>query len=190
MLTVDHQVDDLQSAISFAKSKGYQKVALYGHSLGSLICLKCYTPEIVTMVLSGALTDAMTYNWNHYFTKEQMDHLKENGFIIEKREDSKIRKTVFIDKQMLIDFEEINQKELLKPVACPVLIIHGDNKEDQEELLLLQRSKKGMHYLSSSSKLEVIADANHTFLEHLDLLTKLAKEWYSKHLGEPDPKRD
>jgi hypothetical protein len=32
------------------------------------------------MVLSGALTDSMKYNWNEFFTKEQMEELKEKGF--------------------------------------------------------------------------------------------------------------
>lgn len=34
-------------------------MALYGHSLGSLICLRAYAPEVATMVLTGALTDTM-----------------------------------------------------------------------------------------------------------------------------------
>ncbi len=28
-----------------------------------------YTPEIITMVLSGALTDSMNHNWYEIFTK-------------------------------------------------------------------------------------------------------------------------
>jgi len=178
-LTVDKEVEDLKSAIEFAKSKGYKKIALYGHSLGSLICLKCYTPEIITMVLSGALTDSMHYNWNDIFTKEQMEELKEKGYITEPTPKD-IRAKIIIDKQMLIDFESINQKELLKDITCPVLIIHGNNEE--EEILLCERSKRAMTLLSEDSKLEIIDGANHSFLEHYDILIVLTNDWFIKHL--------
>ena len=179
-LTVDKEVDDLKSAIEFVKSKGYKRIALYGHSLGTLICLKCYTPEIITMVLSGALTDSMNYNWDEVFTKEQMQELKEKGYITEPTLND-IREKIIIDKQMLIDFESINQKELLKNITCPVLIIHGNNEE--EETLLCERSKRGMTLLSEDSKLEIIDGANHSFFEHYDILIELANDWFVKHLG-------
>jgi pimeloyl-ACP methyl ester carboxylesterase len=181
-LTVDKEVDDLQAAIQFVKSRGYQKIGLYGHSLGSLICLKSYTPEIETMVLSGALTDAMKYDWDQYFSKKQMMELKEKGCLTIKRE-GKFRNKIVIDKQMLKDFEEINQPELLKRVKCAVLIIHGNNEKDEEELLLLERSKRGMQYLPKNSKLQIIDGATHSFLEHLDILKHLANHWYVKHMG-------
>ena len=178
-LTVDKEVDDLRSAIIFAKSKGYKRIALYGHSLGSLICLKCYNPEIITMVLSGALTDSMHYNWDEFFTEVQMKELKEKGYITEPTPDD-VRKTIVIDKQMLIDFESIDQKELLKNITCPVLIIHGNN--DDEETLLCEISKRGMVLLSEGSKLEIIDGANHSFLEHYDILIDLSNEWFVKHI--------
>lgn len=179
-LTADKEVEDLKSAIEFAKSKGYKKIALYGHSLGSLICLKCYTPEIITMVLSGALTDSMHYNWEEVFTKEQIQELKKTGYITELIH-NEVREKIIIDKQMLIDFELINQKELLKNITCPVLIIHGNNEE--EEILLCERSKIGMSLLSEDSKLEIIDGANHSFLEHYDILIDLANEWFIKYLA-------
>ena len=39
-LTMENETDDLSSAIKFVKSLGYKKIALYGHSLGSLICFE------------------------------------------------------------------------------------------------------------------------------------------------------
>jgi alpha-beta hydrolase superfamily lysophospholipase len=178
-LTVDKEVDDLDSAIEFVKSRGYKKIALYGHSLGSLICLKCYTPEIMTMVLSGALTDSMHYNWEEIFTKDQMQELRETGYIIEPTP-TEVREKIIINKQMLIDFDSINQKELLKSITCPVLIIHGNNEE--EEILLCERSKRAMTLLSEDSKLEIIDGANHSFIEHYDVLIDFADNWFIKHL--------
>ncbi|MBS4538966.1 alpha/beta fold hydrolase [Clostridium sp. D2Q-11] len=179
-LTVEKEVDDLNSAIQFVKSKGYERIALYGHSLGSLICLKCYSNEIVTMVLSGALTGPMKYNWDEFYTKEQMQELEEKGYLTE-HTPKEVRKKVLVDKQILKDFEMINQENLLRDVNCPVLIIHGNN--DEEEKQLYERSKSAMTLLSNDSKLKVIDGADHSFLEHFRILVVLTIDWYKKHLN-------
>jgi pimeloyl-ACP methyl ester carboxylesterase len=174
-LTLATRIDDLHSAIAFVKSRGYSRIALYGHSLGSLVCLHCYSDQISTMVLSGALTGPMKYNWEEYFTEEQLRELEEKGYITEVQP----QRTVIIDKQMLLDFELVNQEELLKRVRCPVLIIHGD--ADQEERELCALSKKGIRWLSKDSRLEVIHGATHSFMDHLPVLEKLATDWFLKH---------
>jgi pimeloyl-ACP methyl ester carboxylesterase len=53
-LPVAKQVDDLRSAI--ARAQGFQRIGLFGNSLGTLICLRAYSPEIATMILMGAVT--------------------------------------------------------------------------------------------------------------------------------------
>lgn len=98
-ITVDKEVDDLKSAIAFVKSKGYKRIALYGH---------------------------------------------------------------------------------IKNITCPVLIIHGNN--DDEEKLLCERSKKAVSLLSNGSKLKVIDGADHSFLKHYDILANLANHWFIKHM--------
>lgn len=178
-LTMDKEVDDLNSAIAFVKSIGYKKIALYGHSLGTVICLKCFTPEIEAMVLSGAGTDSMKYDWDEFFTGDQMNELNEKGYITEHNSDQ-VREKIIVDRQMLLDFELVNQEELLKNITCPVLIIHGNN--DDEEKLLCKKSERAITLLSSDSRLEVIDGANHSFLEHLDILIGLAKNWFIKYL--------
>jgi pimeloyl-ACP methyl ester carboxylesterase len=176
-LTIAKWVDDLHSAISFLKSKGYTNIALYGNSLGSRVCLQCYTAEISTMVLTGASTGPIKYNWDEYFTKEQMQELKEKGYITEHRR----QRTVIIDKQMLLDFELVNQEELLKNVHCPVLIIHGN--ADEEERRLCEITKQGMQWLSKDSKLEIIDGASHGFMDHLDIVEKLVTDWFLKYFA-------
>ncbi|MBN2909907.1 alpha/beta fold hydrolase [Polycladomyces sp. WAk] len=109
-LTLAKWVDDLRSAISFVTSMGYARIALYGNSLGSTVCLQCYTPQISTMVLTGALTGPMKYDWDEYFTKEQMQELREKGHITVRRGN----RSVMVDRQMLLDFELINQEKLRK----------------------------------------------------------------------------
>ena len=121
----------------------------------------------------------MNYNWDEFFTKDQMRELKEKGHITAFTP-NEVREKIIIDKQILIDFELINQKELLKNVTCPILIIHGNN--DEEETLLCERSKAAMPLLSNDSKLEIIDGANHSFLEHYDTLINFTNDWFIKHL--------
>lgn len=179
-LTVSKEVDDLKSAIAFVKSKGFDKIALYGHSLGSLICLKCYTPEIQAIALSGACTGPVKYNWDEEFSKEQMEELREKGYITVNKNDG-IRRRFIIDKQLLLDFELTNQKELLKNIACPVLIIHGNN--DDEELLLTEISKNAVKLLPNDSKLEIIDGANHSMFDQFHIVVNLVNDWFIKYLN-------
>jgi pimeloyl-ACP methyl ester carboxylesterase len=178
-LTIEKEVDDLKSAISYVISKGYEKIALYGYSLGTLICLKSYIPQITTMVLLGALTGPMEYNWDEFFTQEQMKELKENGFITEYISGG-TREKIIIDRKIIEGFELINQKELLGRIKCPTLLIHGDG--DEEESLLYERSKVAINMLSADSRIEVINESNHSFLDHFDMVVKLSTDWLKKYL--------
>lgn len=178
-ITVSKEIDDLNSAIKFVKSLGYRKIGLYGHSLGSLICLNCCSLDIDAMVLSGALTGPMKYNWSDYFTEEQIKELNKKGYITKNIAEG-IRKQVIIDKQMLMDFELTNQSELMKNIHCPILIIHGNN--DEEEKLLYENSRRAMTLLPKDSRLEIIDGADHSFLEYYDTLISLTKEWFLNHL--------
>jgi pimeloyl-ACP methyl ester carboxylesterase len=179
-LTMENETDDLSSAINFVKLLGYKKIALYGHSLGSLICLRAYTPEIITLVLSGALTDSMTYDWEEFYSKEQMAFLKEHGYFIQ-QVNSAFRRESKIDKTMLDGFEKINQVELLSRIKCPTLIIHGNNGKEENQLL--ERSQRGLKLLPQGSKLEVIDGSSHSQMEHYDELIKVACAWFKKNLN-------
>ena len=55
-ITVGKHVDDLRSAVAFVRGEGYERVGLYGQSLGARVCLQAYEPGIRTMVLVGAGT--------------------------------------------------------------------------------------------------------------------------------------
>lgn len=176
-LTVDKQVGDLNSAIKFVKSKGYSRIGLFGHSLGGLISLKCDTPEIITMVLWAPVTNKVQYSWDKKYSKEPLQELSETGFITKIR-DKGVRRKIIIDKQMLRDRETVDQKDLLKNIDCPILIIHG--KKDQS--VPYTDSEEAIKLLSSDSKLELVDEADHGFYEHMEIIIKLSREWFENHL--------
>ena len=179
ILSTHNMIDDLQCAIGFMKQKECAVFGLYGQSLGGLICLKCADPGIRTMVLTGAPTDFMKYDWTEYYSDEQLREIRAKGYLTTKDRSGNDR---LVGRQLLRSFEEINQRELLSAVQCPVLLIHGDDPNDWEESLLLEKSKKGISLLPAGSHLEIIDGANHTFREHLDTVVQVANTWYSQHL--------
>ena len=179
ILAAHNMVDDLRCALDFMRTKGSTRIGLYGHSLGGTICLKCADAGVETMILSGAATDKMDYDWKQYYSETQLTDLKRQGYF---KLVDRTGKERTIGRQMLRDFEEIDQPTLLGSVSCPVLLIHGNHRDDEEELALLARSRRGMQFLPDGSRLEIIEGANHTFLGHWTAVIALATEWYLHHI--------
>lgn len=177
VITSNNQVDDLNSAIDFALSKGYERIGLFGNSFGTLACLKSYRKEIRTIVLVGAITEGMQYNWDEYFSKEQMNDLNKDGFFY-----SDTNRKHKITKQTLIDFENINQEDLIEGVKCPVLIFHGNNSEDNEELQLLERSERAINKMSYNSRLEIIHGGRHGLSDEWSKVVNITHLWYDKFI--------
>ena len=176
-LTIGKQVDDLKSTINFSKSLGYNKIGLFGHSIGCLVSLKCYTQEINAMVLWSPITNKIKYSWDEKLSKEQLQELKDKGYFTRTRKNA-VRTTYLIDKQMLIDRESVNQKELLREVNCPTLLIQGT----KDTSIPMTDSKEAIKLLSKDSRLEIVEGADHDFNEHIDILVKLSNDWFLKYL--------
>lgn len=176
-LTVGKQVDDLTSALRFVKTLGYTNIGLFGHSLGCLVSLRCYSPEVQAMALWSPITNKVTYKWEDKLSKEQLEELKAKGYYTRTRKNA-VRLTYLIDKQMLVDRESVNQVELLKKVTCPVLIIQGTKDESVPVL----DSKNAISLLSKDSKLELIEGADHDFTKHFETIVSLTNNWFLKHL--------
>lgn len=178
-LTIPNLMDDLNSAIDYVKNMGFKKIGLFSHSLGGFISLKCFSPEISTMVLLGPRTGPKDFRGPKYNSLKQLKEIDEKGYytFIKK---GRIRENIIVDKQLNIDLANINQEELIKIVDCPVLILHGNNGET--ELEGLEQSKTALNMLSNRSKLEIINGANHSFVEQYDIVIKLATDWFLKYL--------
>ena len=180
ILTPANAVHDLISVVSYAKNRGYKNIGLYGQSYGALVCLKGYSGDIKTMVLCGALTGKMNYNWENFYTKDQLEEISKNGHMRIFKDPGSSRDMVIIDKKMLDDFELIDQEQLLRKIECPVLIIHGD--QDEEERSLYEISRTGMKYLPRDSKIEIIEGADHKFSDHLNIISDLSLKWFTSYL--------
>lgn len=181
LLCIEAQVDDMSSAIRCLRERGFTDLALYGHSLGSLVCLRACDPSIRAMVLTGALTAAIQYDWSSYYSPQQLEDMEKNGYLTDLI-DSPWRTTVKIAKDTFRQFETIDQEALLSRIKCPVLIIHGNNRFSAAERLLLERSRRGMKYLSPESRLVILDGAGHNFIGYLNAVINLSAAWFITHL--------
>jgi pimeloyl-ACP methyl ester carboxylesterase len=179
LLTSAQQVDDFRAAIAYARSRGMTRIALVGNSMGSYIALRVYTREIETMLLLAALTGPTQYDWAAFYSPEQMREWRETGRVTMTRDEPYFRRTI-VDGKLLDECGSFDQRELLQPVRCPVLIIHGDG--DEEERKLLAQSRKGIEMLPADSRLVVLPGANHRMEGRLDDIVKLAKEWFREKM--------
>ncbi|MHB8859494.1 MAG: alpha/beta hydrolase [Thermoleophilia bacterium] len=181
LLTIENQVDDLSSAIEYVASEGYTNIALQGHSLGGLISLMSYSPRIITMVLTGPVTGPVNYLWEEYYPRDRLEQLRKNGRL-EVEVQSQWRQRVTVGSLLLETFATIDQERLLTGVKCPLLIIHGNSKEDEEERMLLATTRRGIKYLPEGSRLDVIEEAGHSFTGHMDEVVDKTVDWYTNHL--------
>jgi pimeloyl-ACP methyl ester carboxylesterase len=179
LLTIEQEVQDFRAAIDYARFRGAQRIALVGNSLGSYIALKVYTAEITTMLLLAALTGPTQYDWEAFYTPDQMNEWRETGRVTMVREEPYHRVSV-VSAALLEECGYFDQAKLLAPVNCPVLIIHGDG--DDEERKLLAQSRNAMEKLPQGSRLVVLPGANHRMEGRLDEIVVLAKEWFQQKL--------
>jgi pimeloyl-ACP methyl ester carboxylesterase len=179
LLTSAQQQDDFRSAIAYTKSRGMKRIALVGNSMGSYMALRVYAPEIETMLLFAALTGPTRYDWEAFYSPEQMREWRETGRVTMTRDEPYFRRTV-VDGKLLEECGSFDQGELLRHVRCPVLVIHGDG--DDEERKLLTQSRMGMERLPAGSRLVVLPGANHRMEGRLDEIVELAREWFAEKM--------
>jgi pimeloyl-ACP methyl ester carboxylesterase len=175
ILTPENAVQDLHSVIAYAKNRGYSNIGLFGQSYGTLVSLRAYNKDISSIVLVGALTGIMKYDWNKYYSEKELGELKRTGYMMIKKS-SRFRDVVILNRELLDDFDQIDQGSLLSKVKCPVLIIHGDKGE--EEIMLSNISREGIRFLPKESRIEILEGADHKFNDHLDEIVDLSLKWY------------
>lgn len=176
-LTARNQEDDLKVAIDFVRSKKYKNIHLFGNSFGTLACMRNYNDSVTSMILIGAVTDLVKYNWNDFFSEAELSKLENDGYFHLNN-----NRRHLITQQTLSDFEEINQVELMENIKCPVLLIHGDNVEDLEELELLENSKRAVSHLNKASKLKIIKGAKHGYHKEWNIIIELTWDWLSEFI--------
>ena len=177
-VTLTKMTDDLKSAIKFVQHSGYKKIGLFGWSLGGLVSLKCFKDEIDTMFLWAPITNKINYDWwKKHYSSNQLKELKDKHKITKIREKG-LPKNIILDFQLIEDLKKINQKNLLRNINCPILIIHGK----KDNIISYRDSEEAIKLLSNDSRLELVDKADHEFYDYLDIIVKLSNDWFLNHL--------
>lgn len=170
------QAADLKVVIEFAEKK-YKHIFLLGNSFGTLACLRNYRQSIRGMMLLGAITDAMFYEWTDFFSEHDLLQLDEKGFFHMNNE-----RKHWITKETLKAFEEVDQEEMMGHIKCPILFVYGNHSDDKEELELLGNAKRAMTYLCEESRLEIIQGAKHGYRNDWNTVIEILWFWLKNFL--------
>jgi alpha-beta hydrolase superfamily lysophospholipase len=171
-ITIKNQVDDLKSAISYLKNKGYDRIGLLGESLGGITSILAYDESISTMVLWAPVTKSKIPT---LIQKEEIkEELNEEGYIIFHKEGREFK----IPKEYLEERLNVNTKEILQKIKCPVLIIHGD----ADPTLPISDSKEAMQFLSQESQLEIVKSKEHIMDNVLGVVIPKTVSWFNRYL--------
>ena len=182
VVLVSREIEDFNSVSAFLSDAGYPRQAVHGHSLGSLIALRANSPWVRTMILTGALTGPLDYAWGEIFSAAQIEQLGRTGRMRVPDDGPTSREATVIAADTLASFAMINQSQLLAPIRCPVLLIHGGQLIDGEEHQLLTHSRVGLPLLPQGSRLEVLRGADHALLDYIELVARHGLEWLAEHL--------
>jgi pimeloyl-ACP methyl ester carboxylesterase len=179
-ITVAQEADDLRHSVNKVKALAYEKIAFLGHSLGGLASLRAYTDDIRCIAMYGGLCGPVPYKWDEMFSAEQRQEMVEKGYATVSSRNNMFRKENRIDKMLIEEINTIDQKELFKLIKCPLLMIHGD--DDWEEQEMCKFSKIALGLSGGKSKLHIIRGAGHSFWGYIAELRNMLLPFLVEHL--------
>ena len=173
-LTIEKQIDDLKTMISYAKELGYKNISLFGHSLGGLVTFSVANQikDIHKIVVTAPVTYKNRYEWHERYSTEQLHEL-ENDSRITFATKQKNRKSIIVNKQLFDERSAVVQEELLKNITNPTLIIHGDT----DERVPILDSQNAITYLHKECRLDVIEKAKHSFKGFDTIVIEKTIDW-------------
>lgn len=179
VVTLDAHIEDLKAASAWLTEQGFSRQLLHGHSFGTLPALKGRPPAIQTMILSGAITGPLSFDWERIFSPDQLDELDKTGLITIRDDSEGPRQQFVISAKVLQDMSLNSPEELVGELDYPVLLIHD---VDDEQKGLLQLTTESFHRLPDGSRVEAVPEASFGRGESLDRLAEVTAAWARQYL--------
>lgn len=162
--SMEQMVDDLNAAVRYAKERGYRKITVAGHSLGSMVAVlaAAANKDIHALMLMAPAIDI------RHAIKKRVDTYKHT-----KGEMAEVAKTK-VRKEFLKNISRHVYGEARK-IKIPVLIVHGGVDRSTD----IKNAKKFFGKLKTKKRFVIVKNANHHFSRksHLDVLLKEAHKW-------------
>lgn len=175
-ITIAAQVDDLQSAINYLKSQGYEHIGVLGESLGGITALLAHNSDVQAMVLWAPVTKA---RWTTKMGDEQKKSLEEKGYFIKVKDNKQFK----IPQAYIDERENLDREGVLSKVTIPVMIVHGT----ADKTIPIKDSEEAMELLPKGSVLERIENwehGDHRMDEDMHIIIPKTVDWFKQHLGE------
>lgn len=176
-LSLQAALDDVQSAIELMRSMCYRHIALWGHGLGSRLCLE--SPKgIDSMVLSDAFLGRVQVDWKTHFSPAELDGLRSPSNTLHAMRTG-IRKRFSVHKSMLDYFADFEPGKVLARVRCPVLVMHSarfvDATGQTESLRALMR------LLPQHSEHALVPGSRQSVAESASKAAELGARWIERN---------
>ncbi len=178
-ITVANQIEDLRAASGWLTDMGFPRQLLHAHSFGTLAALKGRPRDVKGMVLSGAITGPLSFDWEQIFSPQQLEQLEEDGFTTIRDDSPSARDSFRITSQTLQDISLNEPEDLIDDLDYPILLIHDVDDEQQG---LLQMTTDIFSRLPDGSRVEAFHDASFGRGETLEKLSTVATDWAVRHV--------
>ncbi|GAA2877710.1 hypothetical protein GCM10010517_39360 [Streptosporangium fragile] len=178
-ITDRRRIDDLRAVLDQVEAWGFRRIALHGHSKGGSVSLRARDPRVSAMVLTGARTAPVYYDWSKHLPADVLAGIRTRGR--GRKPAGGPRAFHLLTQQSLDDFATGDPQEILSAVDRPVLLMYGDAPHDPEELMIAEQAARGMRYLSVESRLLTIHGADHSMAGHIDEVADHGIAWLRTH---------
>lgn len=168
-ITISKAGEDILSAISFLKTKGYPKIGLFGSSFGggASIIAASKTPSMFALALKSPASD--------FLGKLQADYSQEELKQWKTKGSAPYSHALKLNYTFYKDALASNPINSATKVDVPTLIVHGSD----DEIVPLSQSER-LSKLIPDCRLEVIQAADHRYTnpEHFNRMLTLVSEFF------------
>src|SRR5579862_3123495 len=150
-MDVSDSAADLQSAIEFARRKGFEKIGIIGHSLGGVATILVPKEHVTAVALWEPSSPVFVKKlWT---LKKMKDQMKSRGFAVHEDFGIVLGKRMYDE---LVRLDDITKS--LAKIERPVFIAAGTHTKFMTDL-----AKKYFEAAPEPKELRIIKNASHTF---------------------------
>jgi hypothetical protein len=176
-ITISQEVEDLKKVIDIVKTEGYEKIGLFGNSLGGTISILSCSEEIDCLaVLNPVIFGKEVFL--KFLNREKLRELERKGYASFRTSN---KKTIKLSEKF---FEEVIKTKIIdkiKKINCPILFLVSE----KDTVVSPNQSKSAFKEANEPKKLEIIAGADHDLLSQRKYevyVYETAARWFKKWL--------
>lgn len=173
-ITYSGEVEDLRAAWSFMRDRYSGGIGIFGSSMGGAVALlfAAEEPGVAALVTIAAPVHPEAFP-RRVLSRDALQEWRKRGFTFYNGQR--------LNLALLEDLETIDVVASASNIACPVLIIHGDN----DEIVPVEEALELNACISGKKKLLILKGADHRLSDPVTMQQALtdAVDWLTAHVG-------